>query len=91
MTHPSIDQLKALSDSLNDVSLDANARIQVLQKIRQLAANLYINGLQDPSGSSDQIDLMVLEAIEAALVPFEHECPGHSNTDAFPATEYSQP
>ncbi len=91
MTHPSIDQLKALSDSLNDFSLDANARLQALQKIRQLAANLYNNGLQDPSGSSDQIDLMVLEAIEAALVPFEHECPGHSNTDAFPATEYSQP
>lgn len=91
MKHSSIDQLKALIDSLDDCSLDANARIQALQKIRQTAASLYLNELQHPNGDSDQIDAMVLEAIETALLPFEQECRDHSNTDAFPATEYSQP
>lgn len=91
MKHSSIDQLKLLIDSLDDVSLNANGRIEILEKIRQTAASLYFNGSNNPIDHGDQIDVMVLEAIEVALLPFERESLGHAHADPLPAAEYIQP
>ncbi|MEG1680061.1 MAG: hypothetical protein RR326_08195 [Stenotrophomonas sp.] len=91
MKHASIDQLKVLIDSLDDISLDADSRIEILQKIRRSAASLYFNGSNNSVDHCDQIDVMVLAAIEVALLPFEREPLGHSNAAPLPAAEYIQP
>jgi len=91
MKHASIDQLKVLIDSLDDVSLNISGRIEVLQKIRQSAASLYFNRSNNTVGHSEQIDVMVLEAIEVALLPVERESSGHINTGLSPAAGYIQP
>ena len=91
MKHASIDQLKALIDSLDDISLNTGSRIEILQKIRRSVASLYINGSNNSVDHCDRIDAMVLEAIEAALLPFERKPFGHSCADPFPAAEYIQP
>lgn len=91
MKHASIDQLKVLIDSLDDISLNISGRIEVLQKIRQSAAGFYINGSNNSVDHCNRIDAMVLEAIEVALLPFEREPFGHSCADPLPAAEYIQP
>ena len=91
MQHARSDELKALIDSLDDISLNADSRIEILQKIRRSVASLYINGSNNSVDHCDRIDAMVLEAIEAALLPFERKPFGHSCADPFPAAEYIQP
>ena len=91
MKHASIDELKALIDSLDDISLSAGSRIEILQKIRRSVASLYINGSNNSVDHCDRIDAMVLEAIEAALLPFERKPFGHSCAAPLPAAEYIQP
>lgn len=91
MKHASIDQLRVLIDSLDDISLNAGSRIEILQKIRQSAASLYFNGSNNSVDHCDRIDAMVLEAIEVALLPFEPEPFGHSCAAPLPAAEYIQP
>jgi len=91
MKHQSTDQLQLLIDSLGDASLCAGGRIEVLQRIRQTAAKLYQNVPESSATHGDQIDTLVLKAVDAALHPFNPETFGLSINQSHPAAEYSQP
>lgn len=68
-----MDQLQALVDALKVPSLNASARIEVLQRMRQIAAGQYLegSGLHD----NDTIDAMVLKACGIALPAVEQRTP----------------
>lgn len=91
MKHASIDQLQALIDSLDDVSLSAGVRVEILQQIRQTAAGLYLKESRNCTSNGEQVDAMVLRAIDVALLPFEQQSCSQFFSQSRPAAEYSQP
>lgn len=68
MTHPSIEQIHALIESLGNASLSTQQRVQALQEIRRMSVSLYLNrATQDTTEQCHQIDALALKACGIAL------------------------